>query len=281
MLQWLILDSSDKSKLKLLLKVPLALFEVEDGENFIFALKQWSGHNAFNFYQSLQNVRPDLVMIASKVPWLCCSIENEEVEEVEEGFTINSFINFMKAELTIGIQKMILIAHFKKAEEPINIEITLAKLLDEGLIKRNLEELSIIMADIRRNDLINKFKGYQRAFCQMEEEEFLFKFRNALKSAEKQVEEWKNYLKQYTKLQNIKVKQMLGKDDSVYLADVFVELTIVGQAPRAVNYEDETTLSGQKYFNTFKLCHMVEICMPLKLFVLKITSNVLIYLIIG
>ena len=41
------------------------------------------------------------------------------------------------------------------------------------------------------------------------------------------------------------------------------------------------TLSGQKYFNTFKLCHMVEICMPLKLFVLKITSNVLIYLIIG
>ena len=42
-----------------------------------------------------------------------------------------------------------------------------------------------------------------------------------------------------------------------------------------------TTLSGQKYFNTFKLCHMVEICMPLKLFVLKITSNVLVYLIIG
>ena len=41
------------------------------------------------------------------------------------------------------------------------------------------------------------------------------------------------------------------------------------------------TLSGQKYFNTFKLCHIVEICMPLKLFVLKITSNVLIYLIIG
>ena len=41
------------------------------------------------------------------------------------------------------------------------------------------------------------------------------------------------------------------------------------------------TLSGQKYFNTFKLCHMVEICMPLKLFVLKITSSVLIYLIIG
>ena len=41
------------------------------------------------------------------------------------------------------------------------------------------------------------------------------------------------------------------------------------------------TLSGQKYFNTFKLCHMAEICMPLKLFVLKITSNVLIYPIIG
>ena len=237
------LTTNDISKLKLLLKVPVALFEVEDGESFIFALKQWSGHNAFNFYQSLQSVRPDLVIIASKVPWLCCSIENEdeEVEEVEEGFTINSFINFMKAELTIGIQKMILIAHFKKAEEPINIEITLAKLLYKGKIKRNLEKLSKIMYAIGRNDLINKFKGYQRAFCQMEEEEFLFKFRNALKSAEKQVEEWKNYLKQYTKLQNIKVKQMLGKDDSVYLADVFVELTIVGQAPRAVNYEDETT----------------------------------------
>ena len=42
-----------------------------------------------------------------------------------------------------------------------------------------------------------------------------------------------------------------------------------------------TTLSGQKCFNTFKLCHIVEICMPLKLFVLKITLNVSIYLIIG
>ena len=234
------LTTNDISKLKLLLKVPVALFETEDGENFLFGLKQWSGHNAFNFYQSLQSVRPDLVMIANKIPWLCSSIENEN-EEVEEGLTINSFINFMKAELTIGKQKMILIAHFKKAEEPINIEITLAMLLDKGLIRRNLKKLSIIMADIGRNDLINKFKDYQKAFCHMEEDEFLFKFRNALKSAEKQVEEWKNYLKQYTKLQNIKVKQMLGKDDSVYLADVFVELTIVGQAPRAVNYEDETT----------------------------------------
>ena len=40
-------------------------------------------------------------------------------------------------------------------------------------------------------------------------------------------------------------------------------------------------LSGQKYLYTFKLCHMVEICMPLMLFLLKITSNVLIYLTIG
>ena len=41
------------------------------------------------------------------------------------------------------------------------------------------------------------------------------------------------------------------------------------------------TLCGQKHFNTFQLCHKAEICMPLKLFILKITSNVLIYLIIG
>ena len=34
------------------------------------------------------------------------------------------------------------------------------------------------------------------------------------------------------------------------------------------------TLSGQKYLHTLKLCHMVEICMSLKLFVLKITSIV-------
>ena len=234
------LSTNDISKLKLLLKVPVALFKVEDGEDFLFALKQWSGHSPFKFCQSLQSVRPDLITIASKIPWLCGSIENKD-EKVEESLTINSFINFMKAELTIGKQKMILIAHLEKAEEPINIEITLAMLLDKGLMKRHLEELSKIMEDIGRNDLINKFKDYQKAFCQMEEDEFLFKFRNALKSAEKQVEEWKKYLKQYTKLQNIMVKQMLGKDNSVYLADVFVDLTIVGQAPREVNYEDETT----------------------------------------
>ena len=37
-----------------------------------------------------------------------------------------------------------------------------------------------------------------------------------------------------------------------------------------------TELCGLKYLYTFKLCHMAEIWMPLKLFLLKIRSKVLI-----
>ena len=40
------------------------------------------------------------------------------------------------------------------------------------------------------------------------------------------------------------------------------------------------TLSGQKYLHTFQLCHMAEIYMPLKLLLLKKTSNFLITTII-
>ena len=87
------------------------------------------------------------------------------------------------------------------------------------------------------------------------------------------------------------------RHDSVNCVRIFAKLEIVRAGPKIFTHAKNQpwgssslfnqlciykhTLSGQKYFNMFKLCHMVEICMQLKLFVQKITSNVLIYLIIG
>ena len=41
--------------------------------------------------------------------------------------------------------------------------------------------------------------------------------------------------------QNKLVKQMLGKDKAVSLSHIYIELTIVKEQPKEINYEDETT----------------------------------------
>ena len=62
-----------------------------------------------------------------------------------------------------------------------------------------------------------------------------------------EIAQWELSLKKYLEVQNKDVKQMLGKDKSVSLAYVYVDLTIVKEEPREINLEDEFTYNEIEY----------------------------------
>ena len=99
------------------------------------------------------------------------------------------------------------------------------------------------MVAVGRNDLENKLKAFQSAFIQMEDELFIFEFKKELKLLVKEIAEWMLSLKQYLTMRYSKVTQMLGDDETVSLAHVFVDLTIIKQKPRPIKVEDETTFN--------------------------------------
>ena len=236
------INKNDIDKIKLELVLPSALFEDTQGVDFLIAMKRWKGLNPFLFHQVLQHVRPDLLTTANKIPWLCNPSAQAD-ESTDNQISIRSLIELLKAELTLEKQKLIIISISREVEESIDIELTLNKLFEKGLIQKDLKQLRGLMVAVGRNDLENKLKVFQSAFIQMEDELFIFEFKKALKLLVKEIAEWMLSLKQYLSMRYSKVTQMLGDDETVSLAHVFVDLTIIKQKPRPVKLEDETTFN--------------------------------------
>ena len=236
------INKNDIDKIKLEFVLPSALFEDTQGVDFLMAMKRWKGLNPFLFHQVLQHVRPDLLTTANKIPWLCDPSARAD-ESTDNQLSIRSLIELLKAELTLEKQKLIIISISREVEESIDIERTLNKLFEKGLIQKDLKKLRGLMVAVGRNDLENKLKAFQSAFIQMEDELFIFEFKKALKLLVKEIAEWMLSLKQYLSMRYSKVTQMLGDDETVSLAHVFVDLTIIKQKPRPVKVEDETTFN--------------------------------------
>ena len=75
----------------------------------------------------------------------------------------------------------------------------------------------------------------------MEDGEFDSKFKRELLTQSKEMKQWEYKLKQFIFVQHEKVKQMIGSDESVSLAHVYVDLTILKQKPKPIDLKDETT----------------------------------------
>ena len=70
------LRTADISKIQTLIKLPEALCaDISKGTPFLTAMKQWRGRSPFLFYQALQDIRPDLVKAACRIPWLCVQLQ--------------------------------------------------------------------------------------------------------------------------------------------------------------------------------------------------------------
>ena len=240
------LTTDDIGKFKVQLYLPTALFQVTGGVQFVFALKKWGNHNPYAFYQALLSIRPDLVPIAMQIPWLCNAIENE-YEDSSEQLSIKTLITLLKTELTVDNLSLIYVSISTEIEESIDFETTLNKLLEKGYIQTDLKALSILLLQIKRDDIVKKLELYQSVLYNLNEDEFQFKFKNVLRTMVKEITNWILSLKLFMEGQNKLVKQMLGKDKAVSLSHIYIELTIVKEEPREINYEDETTYNEIAY----------------------------------
>ena len=241
------LSTADIIHLRNLIGLPQGLCQdAANAVQFLSSIKEWNGHNPFEFHQALQSVRPDLIAIACEIKWLCISSPSEFVQESKE-LSIKTLIDLLSTE--IPKDKWILI-HMVVANEAggnVGFEITLNKMIENGFIKKDMKKLTKILVNIKRDDLVNKLRAYQGIFLGMEENEFISKFKREVGNQAKELRQWEQKLKDFAKSQHKKVKQMLGDEESVNLSDVFVDLTILKQKPKEVNMTDETTYNEIAY----------------------------------
>ena len=235
------LTTAEIIQMQTVIKMPEALCkDVTKGTNFLTAIKQWKEHDPYLFYLALEDLRPELTTLACGIPWLCMSTPNE-LEYQEKELTIKTLIDLLKSEITKDKWGIIYMAIANEAKENVDFELTLNKMAEKGFIQKDMIQLSQIMAVIRRDDIVEKMKPYQKVFSGMEDGEFEWKFKKEVGNQGKEMKEWEQKLKDFLKSQNRKVKQMLGDDESVSLAHVFVDLTILKEKPKEINMADETT----------------------------------------
>ena len=214
--------------------------EIADGTHFLFALKKWKTHNPYIFYRTLQAIRPDLTELACKVTWLCVSAQSEVANEEDE-LTIKTLIELLKAEVIKAEWQLIYLSITGEAVDNVGFQMTLNKLLEKGYIHRDLCYLNQILESIRRFDLIAKLNAYIGEFAEMGEGEFEFKFKRELNSQAKEMDKWEIQLKEFLQIQYGTVREIMGSDTTVNLADVYVELTVLKDKPEPIKIEDETT----------------------------------------
>ena len=220
--------------------------EFRNGSDFITIMKKCPKHDAFQFYQSLHNIKPDLIPVACKLKWLCVSSQ-DQVEPKQQELSIKSLVQLLKNGISKKDWEMICTGLTGETGENVNCEITLNKLMERGLIERDLTTLKNALSGINKNELAHQLDQYDSLLSKMEMGEFKKKLENEIGTKRKEISKWTQELKEFAKKQYEEVEQFVGGNESESLADVFTELTILEQKPRPVNLKDETTYSEIAY----------------------------------
>ena len=241
------LTTAEIIQMQTVIKMPEALCkDVTKGTNFLTAIKQWNEHDPYLFYLALEDLRPELTTLACGIPWLCMSTPNE-LEYQEKELSIKSLIDLLKSEITKDKWGIIYMVIANEAKENVDFELTLNKMAEKGFIPKDLIQLSRLMAVIRRDDIVEKMKPYQKVFSGMEDGEFEWKFKKEVGYQGKELKEWEQKLRDFSQIKFGTVQEMLGEDASVNLANIYIDLTILKQKPRAINLKDETTYNEIAY----------------------------------
>ena len=242
-----VLTPEDIIRIRNVIGIPAGLCErVTTGTQLLTAIKRWKQHNPYLFYLVLQDIRPDMIAVANRLPWLCASAPCEFENRGEE-LSIKTLIELLKREIK-GEEWELIYMHIENdAGENMGFEMTMGKLLENELMQKELIQLSDLLKGIEREDVVKKLEEYKKIFSDMQEGEFESKFKNEMNKQRKEMAQWETKLKQFALIQYGKVQQMLGKDKSVSLSEVYVELTILKQEPREINMEDESTYNEIAY----------------------------------
>ena len=241
------LTTDNIKRMQLAIGMPEGLCEdTSHGIHFINAMRGWKGRNPYLFYLALKDTRPELTTVACRMPWLCTS-DPSEYDYKEKELSIKTLIEMLKSEITTSQWLMIYIALTNESGVNVGFEVTLTKMLEKGLIARDLVNLQAILKGIQREDVVNKLVEYQGVFNGMEDGEFESKFKKELSSQAKEMAQWEKNLKEFALIQHGTTQQMLGEDQAVDLKKVYIELTILKEKPREINFDDETTYNEIAY----------------------------------
>ena len=237
------LTASDIDKLKLYLRMPQGIISMEvKGVQFLQALKSWRDFKSSLFKEALDAIgKSDLISIANRVKWMSEESAIGSPHEQEEESPMKNLIYLLRSELSQDDLTNIYVAIEAIPREAVSFNFVFSKLLEKGEITKDLIPLGRIVEAIGINALAGKLKERVEKFMKFDEDEFKGNFRKELAIQVKEVEKWESKLEFYIEIQNKSVKQMLGKDSEVSLAEVYVDLTIIKKEPEAVNLEDETT----------------------------------------
>ena len=243
------LSANDVAQLRFQMKVPMGICDKDFGKvNFLLALRNWKEFNPYSFYQALTSMnRHDLIAIATNITWLCVSEPTEITEQFKEPLSMKTLLSLLRNEVSKDEWKIIAINLMDSLEIKEDFESIITACLENQIITNDLVNLQSMLTKMKRLDLVDKIRDYNTLFIGMSEEEFNAKIKRELSAQAVEIARWELSLKHYIEIQNRKVKQMLGKDEAVNLADVYVELTIIREAPRPINYEDETTYNEIAY----------------------------------
>ena len=241
------LTSSEIKRIKVEIGIPLALCEdTAQGIEFLYAVKGWNKRNPYQFYQTLNSIRPDLTAEACRVNWLCTS-NPSACEHEEKVLSIKTLINLLSTEITKSQWLLINMNISSETGLSVGFEIALKMLLKKGLIQRDLKILKQIFVGIQRHDIAEKLTEYNTVFNEMAEDEFTRKFKIEIGNQAKEIQQWEQKLKDFSQTKFGTVQEMLGEDPSVNLANIYIDLTILKQRPRAINLKDETTYNEIAY----------------------------------
>ena len=241
------LTEADIIRIRDVIGIPAGLCErVTTGTQLLTAIKRWKQHNPYLFYLVLQDIRPDMIAVANRLPWLCASSPSEFESRGEE-LSIKSLIELLKTEIKADEWQLIYMHIETEAGENIGFELTMEKLLENDLLQKDLINLSALLGGIDRSDVANKLGQYTKIFSEYQEGEFETKFKREMNKQVREMAQWEERLKQFASSQFETVKQMIGDDESVKLAHVYVDLTIMKQKPRPIDLKDETTYNEIAY----------------------------------
>ena len=231
------LSDSDVSELKAFLQVPTADFrEIENGTDFLLALPQWRGFNAFRFYEALLEKRPELIAMACEIQWLCKTEpgEDESTVRVRPNY-YNSLIEELKSEVETSQWLMIHMSlNAGVSVKNVGFLLALNCLLEKGHIQNDLVKLANIFDDIKECNLAKIVRDYGKIFSNMKNAEFLFEFQIELAKHDTNINEWEIILKKEISDESSCVKQVIHAECEELLEDIYVDPIIIKRTPESL-----------------------------------------------
>ena len=242
------LNLGDVIQLQNLIGMPEEICEnISSGNKLINTISEWGGHTPFLFFQALQDIRPDLIEVACKIEWLCKPSPGEDISHKGDEIEIKEFVVLLKNEISKSNWNLIYTSVTNEFNEDVDFGMVLNKLLENGFIEKDLNQLIEILISIERNDLVEKIKIFINVFSEMEDNEFKTKFKFEIDNQPKELRQWEIQLITFSEYNFTEVEQMVGDKVTVSLADVYIDLTILKGKPREINLKDETSYNEIAY----------------------------------